>query len=278
MTGNGAGPQASHERPVLVAGASGYLGGHMVRALHGAGYRVHALVRDQNRLQASLRSLIHDVFIGEITQSSTLEGSCDGVGAVFSSVGVTRQKGNLTCHEVDYQGNKNLLAVAERAGVTKFVYVSVFNGPQEQYLPLVKAHEDFVAELKASRLDYSIVRPTGYFSDLAAFFQMASKGRVYLFGEGARRINPIHGADLAETCVAAMAPGRREVDVGGPETLTHRQIAETAFEALGKPASISHIPDWVSRSFAATVKRPQRAGARLPDRHDALGRGRASGR
>jgi uncharacterized protein YbjT (DUF2867 family) len=240
-------------RRVLVAGASGYLGGYVVRELHTRGDRVRALVRDPKRLTTSVRDAIDDVFVGEVTQPETLERACDGIDIVFSSVGVTRQKGNYTCFDVDYQGNKNLLKVAEEARVAKMVYVSVFNGPTKEYLALVKAHEDFVRELTVSRLDYSIIRPTGYFSDMGEFFAMARSGRVYLFGDGTHRINPIHGADLAGICVDSMEPGTQQVDVGGPEILTYRQIAEAAFDALGQPARIFHMPHWVARSLPGVV-------------------------
>jgi len=60
--------------------------------------------------------------------------------------------------------------------------VSVFDGPNLPHLVIVKAHEDFVDELKASGMNYAVIRPTGYFSDMGQFFDMARKGRVYLFG------------------------------------------------------------------------------------------------
>ena len=40
-------------------------------------------------------------------------------------------------------------------------------------------HEDFVAELQASALEYAVIRPTGYFSDMGEYLKMARKGRVY---------------------------------------------------------------------------------------------------
>lgn len=52
---------------------------------------------------------IDDLFVGQVTQPETLVGLCDGIDVVFSSVGLTRQKDNLTFHDVDYQGNKNIL-------------------------------------------------------------------------------------------------------------------------------------------------------------------------
>lgn len=71
---------------------------------------------------------------------------------------------------------------------------------------------------------------------------MADAGRVYLFGDGSNRINPIHGADLAEVCAAALESGEKQLDVGGPEEFTYREIAELAFEVIEKPRKITCVP------------------------------------
>jgi uncharacterized protein YbjT (DUF2867 family) len=138
----------------------------------------------------------------------------------------------------------NLLEAAQRAGTRKFVYVSVLNGTNLLHLDIVKAHEDFVAVLEASGVDYAVVRPTGYFSDMAEFLTMAKKGRVYLIGRGNNRMNPIHGADLAACCADAIEGEREEIDIGGPDVLTYREIAALAFRSLGKRPRIIAVPQW----------------------------------
>jgi uncharacterized protein YbjT (DUF2867 family) len=225
----------------LVAGATGYLGGFVAQEFEARGFFVRALARSSEKLD-HIRESLDDIVEAEITRPETLEHICDGIDVVFSSIGITRQKDGLTFRDVDYQGNKNLLDVALRAGVKKFIYVSVFDGPNLLHLDIVKAHEDFVDELKASGIDYAVLRPTGYFSDMGEFLEMAKKGRVYLIGRGNNRGNPIHGADLAVACVDAVEGEETEIDVGGPEVLTYRAIAELAFQSLGKPARITVVP------------------------------------
>ena len=51
-------------------------------------------------------------------------------------------------------------------------------------------------------------------------YMMAKKGRVYLFGNGEFRANPIHGEDLASVCVDAIEDSKQEIKVGGPESFT----------------------------------------------------------
>ncbi len=228
---------------VLVAGSTGYLGGFVCRELVARGYFVRALARSPEKL-SELRDSLGEIVEAEVTRPETLEHVCDGIDVVFSSVGITRQKDGLTFRDVDYQGNKNLLDVALRAGVQKFVYVSTVDGASHRDLDIVDAHEAFVDDLRASGLDHTVVRPTAYFSDMGEVLEMARKGRVWLFGSGTNRLNPIHGADLAVACADAIQGSETEIAVGGPQTLTWREAAKLAFDVLGRREKVSCVPQW----------------------------------
>lgn len=247
---------------VLVAGATGYLGRHVVAELKRRGHWVRALARDRARL-GPLASSVDEVFVGQITDPSTLVGVCDGVDAVFSSVGITRQRDGLTFRDVDYQGNLNLLERALAAGVPRFVYTSILHGDELGGLAIVRAHEDFVARLRAAAIDATVLRPTGYYSDMEEFLEMAQAGRAWVFGDGQARMNPIAGADLAVPAADAVERGGGELPVGGPETLTIRQIAETAFTALGRPPRIGSLPVGLVRGATSLMRLFSRHSAAL---------------
>jgi len=247
---------------VLVAGATGYLGKFVVLEFKKRGYWVRALARNPDKLEETGPSLepavkdqIDEVFVGEVTKPDTLSGLCDGIDIVFSSIGITRQKDKLTYRDVDYQGNRNILDIALEKSVKKFVYVSVLNAQMFDNLEIIKAHEDFVCDLKDSGLDYAVIRPTGYFSDMSEFLKMAQSGRVYLIGSGENKLNPIHGADLAGICVDAVTGKEQEIPVGGPMTHSIREIAELAFSTLGRKPKITRIPPWLAR-LAVKLIRP----------------------
>jgi len=231
-------------KKVLIAGATGYLGRYVVKELKKQGNWVRALARNSNKLK-DLREQIDEVFEGEVTKPETLNGICEGIDFVISSIGITRQKDGLTYMDVDYQGNKNLLDQAKKNNVSKFIYVSVINAHLMKELKGIQAKELFVGKLKESGLDYAVIRPTGFFSDMLEFLKMAKKGRVSLFGNGENVINPIHGSDLAEVCVNSIKVPDKEVNIGGPEKYTFRQVAELAFKVLNKKAKISSLPVWM---------------------------------
>jgi len=226
---------------VLIAGATGYLGKYLVKEAKKQGYWVRALARNTKKLD-DLKNNIDEVFEGEVTKPESLTGICDNIDVVISSIGITRQKDGLTYMDVDYQGNKNLLDLANANKVSKFIFISVLNAHLMKDLKGIQAKLLFEKDLIKSGLDYVIMRPTGFFSDMLEFLNMAKKGRVSVFGSGENRINPIHGADLAEVCVNAIRDSKKEINVGGPEIFTFNQIAELALKAQNKPIKISRLP------------------------------------
>jgi uncharacterized protein YbjT (DUF2867 family) len=242
-------------KTVLIAGATGYLGRYAVHAFKQAGYRVQVLARSEKKLALggaglapAVTNCIDEVHIGDMTQPETLHGITDNVDVVFSSISLMGTKSKLTWHDVDYLGNTNLLNEALKADVSKFIFISVFNAEKLMHVPMVKAHEDFATDLAASGLPYTVIRPTGYFSDLGTFLDMAQSGRIYLLGNGKLRINPIHGADLAQASVDAVKMQATDINVGGPEVYTWDEIAEVAFDATEKLSRISHIPISLARA------------------------------
>ena len=238
---------------VLVAGSTGYLGRFVVQEFKKQDYWVRALARNADKLE-SLSEYIDETFIGEVTDTNTLSEICKDIDIVFTSVGITKQKDNLTYMDIDYQGNMNLLEEAKEEGISKFIYVSVFNADKMKNLKGIQAKVKFEEELKKSGLDYSIVYPNGFFSDMLDYLQMAKKGRGYVFGSGEFRINPIHGEDLAEVCVNAVTGEKKKINVGGPDILTHNEIVAIAFESLNKKIKISRIPIWIKNCLLSTLR------------------------
>ena len=240
-------------KKVLLAGVTGYLGSYIAKELQERAFTIRAIARNTERLkEKSIET--NEIVKAELTQPGSIKGCCNNIDVVISTVGITRQKDGLTYMDVDYQANMNLLREAQKSGVKKIIYVSVLNGENLRHLKICDAKEMFVEQLKKSGMDYCIIRPNGFFSDMTEFYTMAKKGRVYLFGNGELKANPIHGEDLAAVCVDAIENPDQEIKVGGPETLTHNEIAATAFEVIGIKPKITHIPDWVRAAILKVVR------------------------
>ncbi len=238
---------------ILLAGSTGYLGSHIAKELHKRSFFFRAIARSPDKLEKNGIKAA-EILKAELTDPDSVKECCQDIDVVISTVGITRQKDGLTYMDVDYQANMNLLKEAKKSGVKKFIYVSVLNGEKLRNLKICDAKEMFVEQLKKSGIDYCIVRPNGFFSDMSEFYNMAKRGRIYLFGNGELRANPIHGEDLAGVCVDAIDSSDKEIQIGGPEILTQNEIASIAFDILGKKPKITHIPDWVRVAILKLVR------------------------
>ena len=230
----------------LVAGATGYLGRFIVAELHRRGRRVRAITRSRSRAASpgpweapALGGLVEEWAVGDVTAPAFTADVAEGADDVISALGVTRQKANPW--DIDYRANLAVLRSAERHGARCFCFVNVI-GAEQCPARLTRAKTAFTRELASSPVTSQIVSPPGYFSDMAQILQMARRGRVLLLRPEVR-INPVHGADLAQFCVDRLVAGQEgEWSVGGPEVLTWRDLADCAFRALGRPVRVSTVP------------------------------------
>lgn len=214
---------------MLVAGATGALGQELVRECKGRGYAVRALGRDRSKL-ARLEKTADEIVTADALKPERLQGACDCVDAVISCLGASvipeLKYGRATFTRVDYPANCNLIQEAERAGVKRFVYISTFGAERLGRFDFVRGHEQVVEELRKSPMEYSVLRCTGFHSSMHTILNIGGRIAVPEHNGGTARTNPIHESDLARLCVDALEAPPGERDVGGPEGLTRKQIAE----------------------------------------------------
>lgn len=245
------GPNSSSKdepRTILVAGAAGALGRKIVAAAATRGYRVRALV---HRTKLSDATGTVDIRAADARSRQALAGVCDGVDVVFSAMGASVlpdfARGRHSYLAIDARANRNLIAAAREASVGRFVYVSVACHRALRRLAYVRAHEEVVDKLAASSLAYTVIRPTGFYSAFAALLPMARKGRVPVIGDGSAATNPIDEAELASICLDAVDGEDTEIELGGPEILTRREIVDEAFRAVGKSSRVVSMAAPIAR-------------------------------
>lgn len=241
---------------ILVAGATSVLGRTVVAALRQQGKWVRVLSRSATR---AAEVAADDHAVGDALDRAQIAQCCDGIDAVFSclgqSVGADLRNRGPGYMAVDYPANMNLLDIAQRAGVQRFVYVSAFGAEQYPAVAYFRAHADVAREIRASGLSYAIMQPTGFFSAFRAFFDMAVAGQSAMFGSGTARTNPIHDADLADVCVETLLTTENgDIPVGGPQIYTRREVLELAFGALNKPVRITRMPAWMPGVMGSLIR------------------------
>lgn len=112
---------------VTIVGATGYLGQFLVEEFIDKGYKVSVIVRSVDKIKRFENSLTK-IHIAMVSDPKELKGLLSGCDIVVSSLGITRQKDNLTYMDVDYQCNQNVLEEALASQVEKFMYISALKG------------------------------------------------------------------------------------------------------------------------------------------------------
>ena len=237
---------------ILVAGATGQLGRCVVRELKQQGHSVRVIARHPASIVAD------EKLQADLTNPDTLNGVCKNVDAVISCAGASMQMSGFgnrqSFYQVDWQGNANLLAEAQRQRVPKFVYVSLAHANELRRVEYADAHARFAEALQASGLPHTVVSPTGFFGFMLEILKYAKQGRGVLIGNGSCRTNPIHEADVARACVEALASNERELPIGGPETFTRKEITELAFDVLGHTPKLMRVAPALFNGLIAPLK------------------------
>jgi uncharacterized protein YbjT (DUF2867 family) len=208
----------------LVTGATGDLGKRIVRRLRERDQSVRALVRLTSRY-GELEQREAEIFIGDLLEVRDIEKACQGVEFVISAHGTDR--GNA--QDLDYRANIDLIDAAKAAGAKHFVFISVL-GADRGYedAPVFKAKWAVEQYLKASGLTYTILRPSGFASNLLPLAEQFRRTGIYLLvGDPHIRSSIVSTDDLARIAADAVtveAAHNQILPVGGPEILERGEI------------------------------------------------------
>jgi uncharacterized protein YbjT (DUF2867 family) len=246
---------------ILVTGASGFIGGHVVRELAGAGERVRALVRDTGGT-ATLGDVDCELARGDITDVTSLRAAVEGCAAVVHLVSI------LVGRPADFdrvmtQGTASMLAVARDAGVTRFIQMSAL-GTSEQTkntVPYYRAKWAMEEAVRASGLSHAILRPSFVFAGdggaLPQFARIAKLAPVTpIVGKGTQRLQPIWADDLARAVkLAVKSENNLLVELGGPDIVDWNELWSRLKGALGTRRPSLHVPFWLMRPPALVLER-----------------------
>ena len=234
---------------ILVAGATGTIGHAVTQELVRRGHDVAAVVRDTS---AAMPASV-DQREAELTDRDAALDALTGirVDAVVSCI-ASRTGVPDDAWRVDCEANRTLLRVAHEAGANRFVLLSAIC-VQRPRLAFQHAKLAFEAELVASGLDYTIVRPTAFFKSLSGQIERVRRGKPFLvFGDGTETAcKPIGEADLARFIADSLAdPGARNriLPIGGPgNAITPRDQGRLLFELTGMPPRFRSVSPSVFR-------------------------------
>lgn len=263
-------PIASDGRVVLVTGASGFVGSHIVPELIRGGWQVRALVRDDaaaehvlNRLMPAQRGLVQ-ACIGDILEPASLAEAMTGADAVVHLVAIPRDRsGGREMERVNVDGTRNVLDAAKAAGVGRIVHLGGLGTVEDPRLRFATTKARGERLVRESGLGWTILKPSvlwgfgdGFFNQIAGLVR-TSPIFLPIPGSGGSRFHPLAAADLAR-CVrlSLERPGTigQAIEIGGPEIFSYREIVEEVMRGIGQRRIIVPMPVPLIRIVAGAAE------------------------
>ncbi|GAA0303633.1 NAD(P)H-binding protein [Rhodovulum strictum] len=261
-------------RRVLMLGATGTIGRATAVELAARGHQLVCLVRPGSGAAAA-RGLPAGVVAREVDITDPAALARDGIRGerfdVLVSCLASRTGAPRDAWAIDHQAHCDALAAARAAGVGHVVLLSAIC-VQKPLLEFQKAKLAFEADLIASGLDYSIVRPTAFFKSLSGQVARVRQGKPFLiFGDGTlTACTPISDADLGRfmaDCLDDPALRNRILPIGGPKpAITPREQGEYLFRALGQEPKCRSVPVGMMDAIIAVLGLLGRVSPKMRDK------------
>ncbi len=236
---------SSDARPVLLVGATGDLGGRVLRALRARGKPVRALVRPGSDVSGLPTDGV-EIVRGDMLDPASLGPAFAGVSAAVSTaIGYSRrQEGDSL--RTDYEGNRHLVEAAKSAGIPRFVFLSILACDKAPGVPHFWAKKVTEDALKELGVPFVSLRPGAFLGAPSGRYgkwmrEGLEKGRVMGMTPAGVRMTYIAPGEVARAIAMAVDEPRalgRTIDLGSDRPLSGPELAELVGRLLGRPMTM----------------------------------------
>jgi NADH dehydrogenase len=234
---------------ILVTGATGFVGSHLVRRLRKENIPVRAVVRTPERAQM-LRDMGAEVAAGDVSDASSLLSAAKGAERIVHLVGIIQEGRGFTFRSVHVEGTRLVLEAAKEAGVKHVFHQSALGtreGAKSEYHRSKWEAEELV---RKSGMPFTILRPSLIYGPGDLFtLRLAEMIRLSpllpVIGSGRSRVQPVFIDDVVSCIVKAVTSDAflgRTLEIGGPDQLTYEEVTMAVAGALGVKRPVVHLP------------------------------------
>lgn len=232
---------------VTIFGGTGFLGSAIVRAVSAEGFDVRIAARHVLRQGAAEAGTSH--LVADVTDEPSVRRAVGGVFAVVNAVSLYVEKGGATFEAVHVDGAARVARCAREAGAEVLVHVSGLGTDPASPSAFVRARARGEQAVREAYEAAIVARPSVMFgrndSFLTTIEQVTRLPVVPLFGRGETRLQPAYVEDVAAAVakvIADPAARRRELELGGAQTLTYRQVLQAVMAHLGRRRKLVPVP------------------------------------
>ncbi len=218
---------------ILITGATGKTGGEVAKQLAKNNLPFRALVRDPDKA-APLKELNAELVVGDLTDKEIVTSALRGVDKAFLAVSNGEEQLNLENQFTD-------CAVA--ANVQHLVKLSSVESEPGTTKPIPKMHVESEAHIRASGLQWTMIRPTFFTQNFLASARTIKASDEIVMALGGAVIAPTDLRDVAEVILLALTDAAHQsqsYDLTGPESMTLAGAAERFSRVLGR--EIRYVP------------------------------------
>ncbi len=231
---------------ILITGATGYIGRHLVSRLVAQGERPRCLVRNIKRAASILPAGTLEFVQGDTTSPASLETAVQGVDTIVHAAFITadqKQSAGNHYQETNVQGTANLVEAAKKAGVKRIIVISGLGTKPDK--PGSYMQGRYLAEkmVKESGLDWTIIQPSVLFGKDAPFIKgltdlIRTAPVVPLIGGGKVMFQPIYVEDVVTVIIKVLQEPERTKNktytIGGPAYYSFTQVIDALLQAMHK--------------------------------------------
>jgi len=240
---------------VLVIGATGTLGRQIARRALDAGHQVRCMVRSP-RKAAFLQEWGCELTRGDLLEPDSLDYALEGQAAVIDAATARATEGG-SVYDTDWTGKLNLLNACERAGVKRYVFLSLLDAERYRDVPLMDIKHCTEQALMASDFDYTILRCAAFMQGLISQFAIPVLESQTVWVSGTPTpIAYMNTQDVARFAVAALDRPqtiRQALPVVGPRAWNTGEITQLCEVYSAKSARVFRVRPFLLRAMQAVA-------------------------
>ncbi len=232
-------------KPVLILGATGYIGGRLVPRLLEAGYRVRVMARSLAKLQCRPWGghPLLEMVEGDALDPAALKKACEGCGVAFYLIHSMISAEGKFAH-ADRESAQNMVAAAAEAGLERIIYLGALGNPDDPKLSKhIRSRHEVGKIFESGPVPATVLRAAMILGSGSASFEMlrylVDRLPVMLTPAWVRTpVQPIGIGNVLEYlqgCLENEETVGKSFDIGGPEILTYEQLIHIYAEVAGLP-------------------------------------------